>query len=162
MVCDSEVVSVVTEILGSLPIGDFVIKLNHRRLLDAILDISGVPADKFRSICSAVDKLDKEDWEVVKREMIDKGISGGVADKIGKFVLRKGAPWEMYRALIDEKAFGDHAGAAEAMEVSKTIFTFKINTLHSIISFHFTLYPLIRSFARFHRTFASCSPTSRA
>jgi len=159
MVCDSEVVSVVTEILGSLPIGDFVIKLNHRRLLDAILDISGVPADKFRSICSAVDKLDKEDWEVVKREMIDKGISGGVADKIGKFVLRKGAPWEMYRALIDEKAFGDHAGAAEAMEVSKTIFTFinKYTPLH-----YFILYPLIHSFARFHRTFASCSPTSRA
>ena len=48
------------DILDSLPIGDFGIKLNHRCLLDAILDICGVPADKFRTICSAVDKLDKE------------------------------------------------------------------------------------------------------
>jgi histidyl-tRNA synthetase len=36
------------------------VKLNHRRLLDAIFDLCGVPEEKFRAICSAVDKLDKE------------------------------------------------------------------------------------------------------
>ena len=46
------------------------------RLLDSIFDIAGVPPDKFRTICSAVDKLDKESWENVKKEMvIDKGLS---------------------------------------------------------------------------------------
>lgn len=35
------------------------VKLNHRKLLDAMLDICGVPAEKFRPICSAIDKLDK-------------------------------------------------------------------------------------------------------
>ena len=38
-----------TEILADLGIGAFTIKLNHRRLLDAMLDIAGVPAQKFRS-----------------------------------------------------------------------------------------------------------------
>jgi histidyl-tRNA synthetase len=47
MVPDSECLVVACEILDALPIGDFGIKLNHRRLLDAILDICGVPADKF-------------------------------------------------------------------------------------------------------------------
>ncbi len=45
------------EILRDLPVGAFLIKLNHRKLLDAIFDICGVPAEKFRPICSAVDKL---------------------------------------------------------------------------------------------------------
>jgi len=37
-----------------------------------------VPAEKFRTICSAVDKLDKESWETVKKEMTEeKGEEGG-------------------------------------------------------------------------------------
>lgn len=39
----------------------FVINLqvNHRQLLDGMFAVCGVPEEKFRSICSAVDKLDK-------------------------------------------------------------------------------------------------------
>ena len=51
-----------SEILSELPVGKFLIKLNHRKLLDAIFEICGVPAEKFRPICSAVDKLDKAPW----------------------------------------------------------------------------------------------------
>ena len=45
--------------------GKFLIKLNHRKLLDAIFEICGVPVEKFRPICSAVDKLDKAPWDEV-------------------------------------------------------------------------------------------------
>lgn len=125
MIPDSECLCVACEILDSLPIGDFGIKLNHRRLLDAILDLSGVPADKFRSICSAVDKLDKEPWSEVKREMVeDKGLAAEVADKIGEFVLNKGAPWDMYKQLMDSKKFGNHKGANEAMEDLRILFEY--------------------------------------
>ena len=55
-----------TEILGDLALGEFEVKLNHRRLLDAMLELAGVPPQKFRTICSAIDKLDKEAWEVVR------------------------------------------------------------------------------------------------
>ena len=34
-------------------------KVNHRQLLDGMFAVCGVPEEKFRSICSAVDKLDK-------------------------------------------------------------------------------------------------------
>ena len=34
-------------------------KVNHRQLLDGVFAVCGVPKEKFRSICSAVDKLDK-------------------------------------------------------------------------------------------------------
>eukprot|EP00545_Synedropsis_sp_CCMP1620_P000293 CAMPEP_0119005134 /NCGR_PEP_ID=MMETSP1176-20130426/1545_1 /TAXON_ID=265551 /ORGANISM="Synedropsis recta cf, Strain CCMP1620" /LENGTH=932 /DNA_ID=CAMNT_0006956907 /DNA_START=89 /DNA_END=2887 /DNA_ORIENTATION=+ len=125
MVPDSECLCVACDILDALPIGDFAIKLNHRRLLDAILDICGVPADKFRTICSAVDKLDKEPWEEVKREMVeDKGLKPDVADQIGTFVLQKGAPWDMYKTLMDGKKFGTHKGALEAMEDLRILFEY--------------------------------------
>ena len=54
------------EILDDLALGRYEVKLNHRRLLDAMLDIAGVPPHKFRPICSAIDKLDKEPWEAVR------------------------------------------------------------------------------------------------
>ena len=141
MVPDSECLAVACEILDALPIGDFGIKLNHRRLLDAILDICGVPAEKFRTICSAVDKLDKEPWDEVRREMVeDKGLSGDVADKIGKFVVLKGKPWDMYNSLMMEKKFGDHQGAMEAMEDMRILFEYleAMDKLH-FISFDLSL-----------------------
>ena len=42
---------VVVEILLELDVGEFVVKLNHRRLLDAMMDLCGVPPSKFRPIC---------------------------------------------------------------------------------------------------------------
>ena len=48
MVPDAEVITVAKEILTELPVGNFMIKLNHRRLLDAIFEICGVPSEKFR------------------------------------------------------------------------------------------------------------------
>ena len=35
------------------------LQVNHRQLLDGMFAVCGVPEEKFRSICSAVDKLDK-------------------------------------------------------------------------------------------------------
>ena len=60
-----------TSILSELEVGDFVIKISHRKLLDAMLTYCGVPKEKFHPICSAIDKLDKEPWEVVRAEMVD-------------------------------------------------------------------------------------------
>ena len=53
MVADAEVIKVLVEILTDLQLGSgFEVKLNHRQLLDAMLDIAGVPAQKFRCVCA--------------------------------------------------------------------------------------------------------------
>ena len=83
MLADAEVLSVAVEILTALPIGPFTIKLNHRRLLDAALDVAGVPSSKFRAVCSSIDKLDKESWETVREELLaERGLSVDVADTV--------------------------------------------------------------------------------
>ncbi|GAB9473504.1 Histidine-trna ligase [Globisporangium polare] len=126
MLPDAEVLSIGIEVLQQFPeLGPVKVKLSHRLLLDAILAICGVPADKFRTTCSAIDKLDKEPWENVRREMVDdKGIPEPVADAIQKFVCKVGAPRALHEELTKENLFGDNAEAAKAMSDLKLLFDY--------------------------------------
>ena len=128
MTADAEAITVGCEILTALPVGNICVKLNHRVLLDAIFEIAGVPADKFRAICSAVDKLDKASWEEVRREMVEeKGLPLEIAEKVGKFVQHTsevGKPRELWQKFTDEKIFGEHKKAAEAMKEMDLLFTY--------------------------------------
>uniref|UniRef100_A0A2M4BJZ4 histidine--tRNA ligase n=1 Tax=Anopheles marajoara TaxID=58244 RepID=A0A2M4BJZ4_9DIPT len=91
MLPDAECVKVVAEILSELNIGEFTVKLNHRKLLDGMFEACGVPAEKFRTACSSVDKLDKTPWDEVRQEMIhEKGLSEATVDRIGEYVTLSG------------------------------------------------------------------------
>ncbi|EEC03196.1 histidyl-tRNA synthetase, putative, partial [Ixodes scapularis] len=91
MLPDVECVRVLTEILRDLGLGDFVVKVNHREILNGMFEFCGVPAESFKTICSSVDKLDKLPWEDVRKEMVEeKGLPEDVADRIFSLVLRKG------------------------------------------------------------------------
>lgn len=46
------------------------VKLNHRKLLDGMLAICGVRPEKFRTVCSSIDKLDKQPFEQIKKELV--------------------------------------------------------------------------------------------
>lgn len=59
MIPDAELISLLCTILSRLDVGEFTVKLNHRKILDGIFEVCGVPSEKIRSISSAVDKLDK-------------------------------------------------------------------------------------------------------
>ncbi|GAB5029449.1 histidine-trna ligase [Nannochloropsis oceanica] len=135
MVPDAEVLTVAVEILSALPIGGFCIKINHRKILDSVFEICGVPAEKFRTICSAVDKLDKESWETVKKEMTEeKGLHPAVADRIGTFVTFKGAPKELHALLLAQDVFQGHAVAVAALAEMETLFGYleAMGSLHAI------------------------------
>ena len=121
---DFEVVKILTELLDKLEIGDYVVKLNHRKLLDGMLEICGVPAEKFRTICSSIDKLDKQTFEQVKREMVEeKGLSSEVADRIGSFVKEKGAPMELLNKLREEGSeFLGNKSSKEALDELSIMF----------------------------------------
>lgn len=99
MLPDAEILRIACEIFNDLGWnGNFTIKINHRKILDGIFSVCGVPQDKLRTISSAVDKLDKSPWDEVRREMTqDKGLDEDVADRIGKYVVRKGG-----RDLLNE------------------------------------------------------------
>lgn len=116
MIPDVECVRVVSEALQVLDLGPYLIKLNHRSLLDGIFAACGVPQSKFRSICSAVDKLDKSPWEEVKKEMTDeKGLDDHIADKIGKYVSRSGGV-ELIAELRKDKELMKQSAAVQGLD----------------------------------------------
>lgn len=101
MVSDSRIISIISEVFEALEWGDgFTIKLNDRRILDGLFEVCGVPAEKIRSISSAVDKLDKMPWSEVKKEMVElKGLEEPVADRIWEYVQLKGGKGDSQSAV---------------------------------------------------------------
>jgi len=55
MIVNSEVVKIMCECLTALDIGEYIVKINHRKILDGIFQICGVPDASIRPISSAVD-----------------------------------------------------------------------------------------------------------
>ena len=117
MVPDAEVLRIVTEVFEELGWqGRYTIKINHRKILDGVFEVCGVPAEKIRPISSAVDKLDKMPWPEVRREMVqDKGLDGAVADRIETYVMRKGGR-ELLDRLLADASLTANASAKAGME----------------------------------------------
>ncbi|WJX11445.1 histidine--tRNA ligase [Trifolium repens] len=124
MAPDFEVVRILTELLDELEIGDFEVKLNHRKLLDGMMQICGVPPEKFRTICSSIDKLDKQPFEQIRKEMVEeKGLTAETADRIGTFVKEKGHPLTLLSKLKQEgSAFLENAGSVDALNDLEILF----------------------------------------
>jgi histidyl-tRNA synthetase len=123
MLPDAEIMRITCEIFEALGWkGRYTIKLNHRKILDGIFEVCGVPADKIRAISSAVDKLDKSPWEEVRREMTeDKGLDGEVADRIGEYVVLKGGRDILEKLRSDEKLVAN-GSAKQGLEDIELLF----------------------------------------
>lgn len=124
MIPDSEVLTILSETLTKLNVGPFTIKVNHRKILDGIFEISGVPHDKIRTISSAVDKLDKLPWEDVKKEMTDeKGLEGDVADRIGEYVKLSGSR-DLLEKLKSDAKMQSNDSAKKGIEEMELLFNY--------------------------------------
>lgn len=77
---DAEIIKIGSTILRKFKIGQFCIKVNHRKLLAAIC--LSVQITDCGPVCSAIDKLEKIGSEEVKKEIITKGYSMQQADDI--------------------------------------------------------------------------------
>ena len=116
MIPDSEVMSILVDGLTSLGINDFKIKLNHRKILDGIFQITGVKDEDIRKISSAVDKLDKAPWEDVKKEItVEKGQTEEVAEIIGKYVKLSGSLADVIAVLEKDEGILSNEKAMEGL-----------------------------------------------
>ncbi|KAF9449986.1 histidine-tRNA ligase [Macrolepiota fuliginosa MF-IS2] len=121
MIPDAEILSLLCTILTRLEVGEFAIKVNHRKILDGIFEVCGVPKEKIRTISSAVDKLDKSLWADVRKEMtVEKGLDPVVADKIGEYVQLKGGA-ELIEKLGEDPAIVANASAKQGLEEMKIL-----------------------------------------
>ncbi|KAI9306373.1 histidyl-tRNA synthetase [Cunninghamella echinulata] len=124
MIPDAEILKILIEALTALDIGKFTVKINHRKILDGIFEVCGVPEQNIRPISSAVDKLDKLPWEDVKKEMTqDKGLDESVADKIGEYVKLKGSR-DLLEILTKDEQLMKNKSASEGIQDMALLFDF--------------------------------------
>ena len=111
-VVEAEILSAVAEILTTLGFQDFSIRLNHRRLLTALLEKAGVSEAAHGEALIAIDKLDKIGEAGVTTELMAKGLSADVAVRVLASFATAG-----HRALAGLSALVDgHAGGTTALQ----------------------------------------------
>lgn len=74
LLCEAEVAKIITLVFGRLGIGNIKIKLNSRRLLNAILSAYDIPEDKLLPVIRIIDKIDKIGDAAVVAELQELGI----------------------------------------------------------------------------------------
>jgi len=68
-IADAEILATTVDCLRSLGFKDFVIKLNDRRILEAFIELVGMPEEKALEIIRSVDKLGKIGRDGVVKEL---------------------------------------------------------------------------------------------
>ncbi|MCY7347188.1 MAG: histidine--tRNA ligase, partial [Pyrinomonadaceae bacterium] len=94
MLVEAELISAVCEILKRLNFKNFTIRINHREILTAILEVSGISKDQQTEALVALDKIDKIGREGVEKEFKERGISDEAGIKLltaFEFFLREKA-----------------------------------------------------------------------
>jgi histidyl-tRNA synthetase len=120
MIPDAEILCIISEVFEAFEIG-ITVKVNHRKILDGLFEVAGVPVDKIRAISSAVDKLDKLPWDEVKNEMLGKGLPEDVADRIGGYVQRRGSMRDMLDNLESDGELGANKRLVEGVADMKLL-----------------------------------------
>lgn len=93
-------IQIFDEVLTDLKIPDFSIKINNRKILSGIAEITG-EEDKIISITVAIDKLDKIGEEGVVKELKEKGVSDQAIEKIAPLFSLTGDNEKMISFMKD-------------------------------------------------------------
>jgi len=92
MLADAEIVACTISVLTMLGFKKFVVRLNDRKILTALVKYAGVKEEKIMDTFRAIDKLDKIGLEGVKKDLLKRGISEDTTEKILEFIKIEGRP----------------------------------------------------------------------
>ena len=93
-----ELVQLFDEVLSNLGLNDFTIKINNRKILSGIAEITGM-SDKIIDITVAIDKLDKIGVDGVIKELIEKSIPTDAIEKIKPLFTMNGTNNEIVASM---------------------------------------------------------------
>jgi len=108
-VADAETVQVVAEALTAAGVPAFKIALNHRKVLNGLMETLGI-ADRSAAVLRSLDKLGKVGREAVVGEMVEAGVVAEVAASLLDFVERGRGGIDVLDAA--EQRLGGHPQAA--------------------------------------------------
>jgi histidyl-tRNA synthetase len=113
-VVEAEICGAAAEALTKLGFADFTIRINHRQLLTALLDVAGVPPTLHGDGLVALDKLDKIGADPVLSEMAGRGIDASAAARALELFSYRSAEVSAVAAPAVEHAFTAALGQSPA------------------------------------------------
>ncbi|MCC5628796.1 histidine--tRNA ligase [Nostoc sphaeroides] len=96
---DAQMPAIITEIFEAINIGDFLIRINNRKVLTGFFKSVGITEDKIKSCIGIVDNLEKIGETKVKQELEKEGVSGEQTQKIIDFIKIDGSVDEVLDKL---------------------------------------------------------------
>jgi histidyl-tRNA synthetase len=80
-IVEVDLIGAVTTVMKTLGFEDFVVRLNHRKLLSALIETAGIPPSLTSDALVAIDKLDKVGSAGVVRELLVRGVDALAAER---------------------------------------------------------------------------------
>ena len=123
MIVEAEIISASSEVLNKLGFTDFVVRLNHRKVLAGILDAAGIASEKHDTALVALDKLDKIGTEGVLREFAQREV---LSEDAGKELLALVEATSDNKETLQrlEKFIGSNAVGAEGLNELREIISY--------------------------------------
>lgn len=115
MLIEAELIAITYEVLASLQIPDFLIKINNRKILNGITQYIGLDETYVGDICISIDKLDKVAWSEVAAELASKKIDTTAIQKLHQ-LLSKEINLQQLKTELAEIAIAQE-GIAELEEI---------------------------------------------
>lgn len=97
-----ECICVIRDVLKAVGIENYIIRINDRKLLDAMFNKCSISNTK--EISSAIDKLDKISWEAVENEMNQKGLADSQIQELRQYLTMS---FEDIQTCFDENVYTD-------------------------------------------------------
>lgn len=120
MLADAESISVLVDALHAVNLRSAIVLINHRKLLDALARMSGVPSDRSGTVFRAIDKLARIGNDGVRRELTATGIEDDAATRVLDIVSLQGTPDD----LLDEaerRLDGDEQGVQAVHDLRELV-----------------------------------------
>jgi histidyl-tRNA synthetase len=131
LVCEAEIVAMITAVFQKLGISRYTIKINHRDVLNGLAELAGA-AHQATDLFVAIDKLDKTGTEKVQQELRDKGFSESNLQTVFTVLQQQGTAAEKSAFLTRafEKNTSGRKGIADVETVLGLVRDYGLKTDH--------------------------------
>ncbi|MFM7409088.1 MAG: histidine--tRNA ligase [Cuspidothrix sp.] len=126
---DAQMPAIITEIFERINIGDFIIRINNRKILTGFFASVGVAENQIKACIAIIDNLEKIGEAKVKQELEKAGISSEQTEKIIEFIKIDGSVDNILDKL---KHLGNNLPAAEQFILGVTELETVINGVRNL------------------------------
>lgn len=128
MLAEAEILAAIYEILIRIGFNNFSIRLNSRKILSGISEISGIKNEQEAAVARAIDKLDKIGQEGVQEELQRTGIDLSSSEKILQTLKISGSNQDKLRetARLLQKSEVGSRGIQELTELLEYLSGYQI------------------------------------